>query len=145
MVRRLVLTAGLLVGCFSCFMLVTRADSAQSTASAAPPFKPVASVHSLMEGQGAYFKQISEALANPAAKRRAEDIFQGAEMLAELANVNTYNSEKEDYRRFAGRLRDTSLELAAEAKKKKDAGEDKMRSLHQKLEATCKACHDVYQ
>jgi len=68
-----------------------------------------------------------------------------AEVLAELANVNTFHKDKADYRGWAATLRDTSLELATEAQKKKDADESRLASLFKKLKKTCMACHDMYQ
>ena len=145
MVRKMTLTICLFGSCLWCLALVQRVDSAQPAPAASPSFKPVARVHSLMAGQSLVFKQINEALANSQAKHRTEMIEVFAEVLAELANVNTLNSEKEDYRGWAGQLRDLSLDLAAEAKKKKKAGEDRMKTLVSNLKNTCMSCHDAYQ
>ena len=67
-----------------------------------------------------------------------------AEALAELANVNTYHSQKEDYQAWAGQMRDTALELANEAEKP-NADDAKMKKLVNTLKNTCGACHDAYQ
>jgi len=144
MVRRMALTVVLFAGCIWCLALVTTADSAPST-PAGVPYKPVASVHGLMTGQMLAFKQIQTSLTGKKDAERPRAIQLTSEALAELANVNTYNNEKEDYRTWAGQLRDTALELAGEAKKKDRADEDKMKSLFAKLEGTCKSCHDAYQ
>lgn len=144
MFRRAALTVVLLGGCVWVLALVTRADSAEPEKSA-DAFQPVASVHTLMEGQGIFFKKLGDALQDPQAPKRKKEIAFGAELLAELANVNTHNKDQADYVQWAGELRDTALELAGEAKKKGDADEDRMNSLFSKLEATCKACHEKYQ
>ena len=144
MVRRMALTVVLFAGCVWGLALVRRADSAPS-ASADGSFKPVASVNGLMTGQLLAFKQLQQSLNGKKGPDRPKAIQLTSEALAELANVNTYNAEKDDYRGWAGQLRDTALELAGEAKKKDQADEDKMKSLLARLEATCKSCHDAYQ
>jgi len=144
MMRRMALTVVLFAGCIWCLALVTTANSAPS-APAGGSFKPVASVRGLMIGQMLAFKQLQTSLTGKKDAERAGAIQLTSEALAELANVNTYNNEKEDYRGWAGQLRDTALELAGEAKKKDMADEDKMKSLLTKLEGTCQSCHDAYQ
>lgn len=144
MVRRMALTVVLFAGCIWCLALVTRADSAPS-APAGGPYKPVASVHGLMTGQMLAFKQLQTSLNGKKDADRPRAIQLASEALAELANVNTYNNEKEDYRTWAGQLRDTAMELAGEAKKKDQADENKMKALFVKLEGTCNSCHDAYQ
>ena len=144
MVRRIALTVVLFAGCIGCLALVTTANSAPS-ASAAGPYKPVASVRGVMTGQKLAFKQLQTSLTGTKDMDRPVAIQLTSEALAELANVNTYNNEKEDYRTWAGQLRDTAMELAGEAKKKDKADEDKMKSLLATLDATCKSCHDAYQ
>ena len=144
MVRRIALTVVLFAVCIWCLALVTTANSAPS-ASAAGPYKPVASVRGVMTGQMLAFKRLQTSLTGTKDVDRPVAIQLTSEALAELANVNTYNNEKEDYRTWAGQLRDTALELAGEAKKKDNADEDKMKSLLDKLDATCKSCLDAYQ
>jgi hypothetical protein len=144
MVGKMALTVVLFAGCIWCLALVTTADSAPS-ASAGGPYKPVASVHGLMTGQMLAFKQLQAFLTRKKDAERPRTIQLTSEALAEMANVNTYLNEKEDYRTWAGQLRDTAMELAGEAKKKDKADEDKMKSLFTKLEATCNSCHDAYQ
>ena len=144
MIRKAALTVILLGGCAWVLAMVTRADSAEPEKTA-DVFRPVASVHTLMEGQGVFFKKIGDALQDPQAAKRTKEIAFGAELLAELANVNTHNKDQADYVQWAGQLRDTAMELAGEAKKKGDADEDTMNSLFSRLAATCKACHEKYQ
>jgi cytochrome c556 len=144
MVRRMALTVVLFAACVWCLALVATADSAPSSPSGGS-FKPVASVHGLMTGQMLVYKRLQASLAGKKDADRARTIQMTSEALAELANVNTYNSEKEDYRAWAGQLRETAMELAGEAKKKDEADEGKMNSLFAKLEGTCQSCHDAYQ
>ena len=143
MVRRTIVTLVLLACCVWCLAVVARADQAQSHAPSLV-FKPAASLHALMSGQVQHFMAIGELIADPGAKGRAGRLRVEAELLAELANVNIYHRDKTDYRGWAAELRDTSLALAAEARKK-PPDQDRMVSLHAKLKATCGACHDVYQ
>ena len=143
MIRRTALTIVLLAGCVWCLTLVARADSEPSSQS--DSFKPAASIDALMYGQSQHFKTVGQLVKNKSAKDRADRLAMEAEVLAELANVNTFHKDKADYRGWAETLRDTSLELAAEARKKKDADQSRLESLRKKLKKTCIACHDMYQ
>lgn len=134
------------------FAMVTLATAAlvflsHDTSAQAPAggYKPVSSVHGLMNGQNIMFARIQDAINNPATKKRGEQIETSAEVLAELANVNTYNAQKDDYRKWAGELRDTALELSKEGKKKDKLDDAKMKQLVDKMKATCEACHKAYQ
>jgi len=142
MVRKVTLTIFLLGGCVWCMALVSRADSAPAD-SGDSGFKPVSTVHGLMNGQRLLLGQIGEAIENTGMKKRSEQIESFAEVLAELANINTLNSEKEDYRNWAAELRTKSLALAKEAKD--NAGDDAMNKSIQSIKDTCTACHDAYQ
>ena len=144
MVRRMALTFCLVAGCFWCMTLAARVDSAQPS-TMPKTFKPAASVHSLMEGQDRFFVGISQLLGDPGARNRAKRLVVEAELLAELANVNTHNRIEADYVEWAGQIRDTAMKLAGEAKKKKGADEARMDKLYKQLKATCMACHDQYQ
>lgn len=144
MIRKAALSVCLMAGCIWCLALVTRADSAQS-APASGSFKPVATVESLMHGQNLFFKQIKGELGKPSSEERNEEIKESAEVLAELANVNRFNSKKEDYRAWATELRDTALLLAAEADKNEKADDGRLKNFLVKLKDTCTACHDMYQ
>lgn len=144
MFRKMALTICLMGSCLWCFALATSADSAQPVTTAGV-FTPVASVSSLMHGQGKFFKEISQALGNMSNPERNEEIGYSAEVLAELANVNRFNKNKEDYRGWATQLRDKALQLAREADKKEKANESHMKKLFQEMKNTCVACHDVYQ
>ena len=144
MARRIALPGFLFTGCIGCLLLAARADSAQPQA-AGGPFKPVASVRGLMTGQGIVYKQLQAAIDGPKAADRPMIVQLTAEALAEFANVNTYNSEKQDYRGWAAQLRENAMELSMEAKKKASADDAKMKQLFARIEATCQACHDAYQ
>lgn len=139
-VRNVTLTVCLLASCVWCAALVSRVDSAEPSAGA---FKPVASVEGLMTGQVLVFKQIGKLLANKEAPHRGEQIHDLAQALAELANVNTLNSDKSDYQGWAGELRDAAMDLSAAAKQ--DVDGDKMGQIINRMKAACGKCHDAYQ
>ncbi len=141
MVRRMAMTTCLVVACIWCSTLVARGDG--KTASA--DFKPVASVGALMHGQGAHFSALKELILYGEGPDRALGMAAEAEVLAELANVNTLHGEKEDYRAWTKELRDLALQLAGEAKKGDKADNDGIRELFKKMSARCSACHDRYQ
>lgn len=143
MFRNVALSVCLMGGCIWFLGMASRADSAAPDAAIAA-FKPVASVHALMHGQGMFFKIIRKELKQPSGEKRNHEIVEAAEILAELANVNRYNNPKQDYRDWAKQLSDQSLELAGEANKS-DPSDEKMKSLAKKMGATCGACHDIYQ
>ena len=148
MFRKMALTVCLTGSCVWCFALVAGADPdvrRDRTAAGSVDFRPVAAIESLMHGQNTFFTEIRMALRNRSMDDRTELIEEAAEVLAELANVNRLNKDKEDYRTWATQLRDTALQLAHEADKEKEADEDKMNKLFQRLKDTCAACHDVYQ
>lgn len=144
MARRMALTVCLIGGCVWCLALAARVNSAEGDA-ARNEFKPVAPVEALMHGQMVFFKGIGEQIAQPASGDRNHEIEESAEILAELANVNRHNKDKDDYRGWATSLRDTALELAQEAGKGDGADNARMDKLMQTLKATCTACHDVYR
>ena len=141
MIRNVALTVCLLSACVWCLMLVARADSAQD---APKTFKPVAPIESLMEGQEVQFEQIGELIADKEVRFRTNKIRLAGELLAEFANVNIYHVAKEDYQGWATKVRDLSMALAEEAKKRRSADEDKMKELVKQIETNCNACHDVY-
>jgi len=143
MIRNMTLTVMLIAGCVWCVALVSRADSAQD--SGHNHFKPAMSVHQMMEGQLIVFKQLNEAVKNKSTDDRTELIEGLASVIAELANVNSVHSDKSDYIGWASDLRNTSMELAEEAEKKKDANDQRMEKLLTKMKQSCVSCHDVYQ
>lgn len=143
MVRKFALTLSLTAGCVWCLALATDADGSFTT-MIEDGFKPVASVESLMHGQGKFWKEITEWLQKPASEHRSAELVESAEVLAELANVNRFNKDKEDYRAWATKLRDTAMAFAAEAKKK-EVDETALRTLRATMKNACADCHDMYQ
>lgn len=143
MVRNMTLTVVLFAGCACCIALVSRADSAQ--ASGKKPFQPAISVHHLMEGQELVFDQLNDAIKKTELPRRTHTIEALASILAELANVNTQNSDQDDYQGWAAELRGHAMTMAEEADKKKDADNQKMLKIYKNMRQICIACHNVYQ
>ena len=144
MFRRTTIIFGL-VGLVLLGSLVAYASQSAQADNSAKGFKPALSVHHLMEGQGFVFGQIHDALTNANAPRRLKTIEAGSAVLAELANVNTLNSDKQDYQAWASELRDIALALAKEADKKADADDKQMNELFKQMKNKCGACHDAYQ
>ena len=144
MIRKMTLTLGLVACCVWCLTLVARGDNGKPAGTPAP-FKPVASLHSLMEGQDMHFSAIGVLLDQPDAKNRGKRLIVEAELLAELANVNMLTRDKEDYRGWASEVRGMSLDLARLAKKGDGGSEKEMKLLYRKLNKTCLRCHDAYQ
>lgn len=144
MFRKLTLTICLVTGCVWCLLLAARADSSQP-ARTSTSFESVASVHALMYGQKTFFKQLNAAVKDTSFPERSATVGKAAEVLAELANVNSTKNDKTDYRSWAKSLRDTALRLTREAQKKQAADETKMKRLLEDMHETCTACHDAYQ
>lgn len=143
MIRNMTLTVMLIAGCVWCVALVSRADSAQTAGDKA--FKPAVSVHHMMEGQVIVFKRLSQTVKNKNTEHRNEIIEGLSNVIAELANVNSVNSDKSDYIGWASDLRSTAMELAEEAEKDADANDQRMDKLLTKMKESCVSCHDVYQ
>ncbi len=132
--------ASVAIGMFGWNVLAGADESGKSDA-----FKPVASVHSLMVAQVDYFKGLGKLIDDPDAPKRMKDIHRKAEVLAELANVNTQNNKAADYQAWAASLRDDAMVIAKEAKKKGDADEAVFKAKFSSMKHTCGACHEVYQ
>jgi len=120
-------------------------SQAQDGGGSPGPFKPVASVLGLMNGQGMAFKRIQQAVSDRNMEDRHKTIQVMAEVLAELCNVNQYNENKPDYQKWAHDARELSLKLAEEAKKGTGADDSVLRNSLRDIKAKCTACHDVYQ
>jgi cytochrome c556 len=126
-------------------VLVTRAESAAQD-DAKEAFKPVASLDSLMRGQEQQFEALKTLLGDTNARGRTAGLVRAAELLAELANVNHQHAEKRaDYNEWTIKMRTLALDIAGEAKKRQNADDTKMKTLLGEIEATCNACHNVYQ
>ena len=103
-----------------------------------PAFRPISPRATLMEWHSQAFDELNAGIA-----RKNVDAADSAWLLAELANVNYFHSEKIDYRAWAGEMRDAAAELANTIRKKRDfnrAGE-----LVKRIKDTCKQCHDMYK
>ena len=109
------------------------------------PFKPVATVVGLMNGQGMAFKRLQKAVTDRKMEERHRTIQVMAEVLAELSNVNQYNENKPDYQQMARDVRELSLKLAEEAKKGSGADDNVLRKAVRNIKNGCTACHDAYQ
>ncbi len=131
------------IGLFGLNVLAGADESGKSDA-----FKPVASLHSLMEAQVDYFKGLGKLINNPDAPKRMKYIHRKAELLAELANVNVHHNKAVDYRAWAASVRDDAMVIAKEAKKARKSGsadEAVFKAKFANIKNTCGACHDVYQ
>ncbi len=124
---------------------ITPDDEEAPAAPPAPAYSPVGSLDALMTGHGMAFGGIREALPDKENRRRPRTLQINAELLAELANINTYWGRRDDYRNWAGELRDTALELADAVKKRDSIDEARVEAAYRKLDATCTACHEVYK
>lgn len=140
--RRVGLTVVLFAGCVWCLVLATTAESHDAPAGG---FKPVAPVDGVMTAQGLVIKELKNAVTVSKSPSRPKDIKHLAQAMAELSNVNIHHGEKDDYRKWATDLRDTSLALAKEAETKPAPDDAKMKTLLTTIEKTCDACHDAYQ
>lgn len=146
MTRRNLLTTAVLSSAALCLSLIARNGSAQTAESAQPgPFKPVMPLLSLMVEQDRHFDRIIELVRNTDEEERFEKMRHEAYALAEMGNINGYHrgaQRHEDYRQWAGQLRDLALQLAGDAERKSaDGFADKAKQIN----ATCKACHDKYK
>ncbi len=143
--QKMGITVCLFTLCAGGLVLVVRAESA-TQAGEKETFKPVASIDSLMRGQEQQFDALKKLLGNTGGRGRTAGLVRAAELLAELANVNHQHAEKRaDYNGWTIKMRTLALDIAAEAKKRKKADNEKMNTLLSEIDATCNACHDVYQ
>jgi len=135
--------------CVAIFVLLARAvkveaQGAPAQTGAPAAFKPVSEIHHLMEGQELHFNALGELMKDTSARGRIGRIAMHADVLAELANVNTHNRDKSDYRAWAGQVRDLARQIVAEAGKKASADDAVLKGLMVKINDTCKSCHDAY-
>lgn len=142
--RQTLLSTTLVGGCIWCVGMVQKAYSEEKAAVSqqqATPYKPVSPVEPLMEAQEDQFNAIKKQLV-AAGKEDWKLVQRHAFVLAELCNVNHYQSEKDDYRKWAFEARDLCVELA-KAAKAKDA--PKAKDLFKQIHTRCGQCHDVYK
>jgi len=140
--RKTTLTICMLAAGTVVFTMVAQSQDTPKVDSSG--FKPVASVHGIMNGQFVIFNEMMDTVRNPKAKERAERMEGLAEALAELANVNQYNSDQPDFQKWAKELRDNSLQIAKEAGNDK-IDDAKVKQIAETIKSTCGACHDKYQ
>lgn len=141
--RRTLLSTVLVAGCIWCVGLVGQVYSEEKAAASASAsgYQPVAPVHDLMEVQEDQFNTIKKLLTATGKDPDFKAMSRHAYVLAELCNVNHYQSEKPDYKKWAFQARDLSVSLA-KAAKAKDAAQAK--DLFKKIHTTCGECHDKY-
>lgn len=123
--------------------LVARAQPAGDAPKQGEPvpsmaFKPVISVEVMMENQGRFFKEVKDGILDKSWKPAAKSAW----LLAELGNVNQYQNDNPDYKKFAKSMSDESKKLA-EALEKNDeaASKEALKAVGQ----TCSACHDQFK
>jgi hypothetical protein len=134
----------LIVTCIAAMALiggafVVRADDDKPAAkTAAKEFKPVLSVHTLMEGQQYLFGNLRSLVS----ERKWEDAHVAAGLLAELGNVNVHHAKDDAYTEFAQTMSGKSKSLSDMLKRKDAEGSKRLMS---EVGASCKACHDKFR
>lgn len=101
-------------------------------------FKPAGPRASLMGWHDRAYDELLDGIS-----RKDVESAESAWLLAELANVNSFHSEKSDYKAWAEHLRDSASEIADTIRKRRDF--DRAKTLSNKLRDTCKRCHDAYK
>jgi cytochrome c556 len=117
--------------------LIARADPPPASTSP-KSFKPVQSVEHLMEGQDKLYEEIKEGIIDKTWKPAQTSAW----LLAELANVNQFQSNESKYQELAVRMSNECVELAAFLRKRDESA---AKSQITRISQTCKACHDAYQ
>lgn len=117
------------------------ASVGQEKSAAAPDaggFHPVAPHHALMEGHERCHDDLKRAIG----RQKSNDAANQAWLLAELANVSSRHSDKEDYRNWANELRAQSVAAARAAESK---NWDEAKTALKQISTVCKACHEKYE
>ena len=102
------------------------------------PFKPIQTVERLMESQGELYNGIKDHIID----KSWDEAETSAWLLAELANVNHFQSTETQYQKFADDMASDCVALA-KILKRRDVRE--ARSSVKRVQQRCKACHDVYK
>ncbi|MCG3128391.1 MAG: hypothetical protein CHACPFDD_03279 [Phycisphaerae bacterium] len=118
--------------------LTVLTSQAQDQPAGGAGFKPAAPREALMEWHEKAFNNARKAVSG----KKAKDLAENAWLLSELANVNGFHGENDDYRNWAREVSTKAAELAAAGKEKQF---DKAAEIVKGLNATCKSCHDVYK
>jgi hypothetical protein len=103
-----------------------------------PAFKPVLSVHDMMEGQNKLFGEITDGITD----KKYRDAAKAAWLLAEIANVNQYQHDDDAYRTFAKKMSEDCVKLARALKKGDEKAAVEARRM---VSQTCQACHDQFK
>ncbi len=101
-------------------------------------FEPVEDVHHMMEAQDMLYNNIKDQIID----KSWDEAETSAWVLAELANVNHFQSSEKRYQDFADAM---SKDCVALAKAAKGRDARAARAAMRKVQQDCKACHDVYQ
>ncbi len=114
------------------------APSAQSKESSKAGFKPVQSIHNMMEGQKKLRSEIQAGILD----KKWRNASRAAWILAEIANVNQYQHSDAEYKGFAKKMSDQCVQLAKVLRKRDEKG---ARTQFKQLGQTCSSCHDKYK
>ena len=101
-------------------------------------FRPVQSIHDMMEGQRKLWIEIKEGIVD----KQWNEAGKSAWILAEVANVNQYQHKSPEYKDLARKMSADCVKLAKLLKKKDESGAKKMVK---KVGETCSACHDQFK
>jgi len=101
-------------------------------------FKPVQPIHDMMEGQKMLFTQIKEGIVDGQWKESSK----AAWILAEIANVNQYQKDDPQYKRYAKQMSKDCVSLAKLLKKKDAAA---AREGFRKVGRNCSMCHKKFR
>ncbi len=146
MVRKNMFTMAALLAATACLSVIVQSGTAQTDSpTKSDGFKPVMPLLSLMAEQDRHFDNILDLVRDAEAADRFEKMRHEAYALAEMGNINGYHSgavRHQDYRQWAGDLKDLALTLAGNAERKQA---DAFAGLAKKLNSTCKACHNKYK
>jgi hypothetical protein len=122
--------------------VATPDDDRTSDVADGSPFKPVASVSSLMAGIGSAFGTLSDVFPQSEEDHRLGAIATWSEVIAELSNVNTRHGRKPAYVEMAADTRSIALELARAARAD-TPDEVQLTMLFANLDTSCGTCHNA--
>ncbi len=118
--------------------ILTLADPPKDPKVKFKAFKPVQDVEHLMAGQGKLYGDIKDAIIDES----WADAETMAWLLAELANVNHFQSTDPRYQKIADSMSTGCVALAKAVRKRdKKMSKDALTTVGNR----CKACHDTFQ